>query len=60
MLLTIDVTCSQCCKHTESVYPNKSSEEQVQNIEVLNIIHWCGARQLALFLTLEHCENMLA
>ena len=31
-----------------------------KNIEVPNIIHWCGARQLALFLTLEHYKNMLA
>ena len=45
--------------HTESVYPFRRAGTK-KNIEAPNIIHWCGARQLALFLTLEHCKNMLA
>ena len=48
--------------HNKSVYPKKCSEEQVQKISKCqtNIIHWCGARQIAFFLTLEHYKNMLA
>ena len=57
-----------CAAHVASAanIPSQFIQRRVQksrykkNIEVPNIIHWCGARQLALFLTLEHHKNMLA
>ena len=51
------LTSSQCCQHAESVYVQKS---RYKNIEMPNIIYWCGARQLALFFTIERYKNMLA
>ena len=55
------LSSSQCCQHTESVLSKEVFRRAgTKIIDVPNIIHWCGARQLALFLTLEHYKNMLA
>ena len=33
------LTSSQCCQHTESVYPKKCLEEQVQKISMYQMLY---------------------
>ena len=57
MLLTIVASAA----NIPSQFIQKSVQKSnTNNIQVPNIIHRCGARQLALFLTLEHYKSMLA
>ena len=54
------VTSRQFCNIPSQFIQTRVQKRRYKKYEVPNVMHWCGARKLVLFLTLKHYKNMLA